>query len=198
MTLKGAVASLGSYASAPLTKLPLEEQKPTVQLTAGSLWRESPAVIYVVRRPGCVLCRAEATKLYEIKPKLDELGVSLVAVLHENIPEQVAEFQNEYWPSSGIYLDTEKKLYEAVGGGEVRRGSLLSFLNPFSPVWANYKEANVCVKTSNLTGEGTHMGGLFVVKKGTGEVVYSYQEKNFGDHAPSADVVAAAESALRG
>ena len=41
-----------------------------------------------------------------------------------------------------------------------------------------------------MQGDGLTMGGLIVLKKG-GEVVYTYGEKTFGDHAPESDVSAA-------
>ena len=127
------------------------------------------------------------------------------------------EFKSQYWPGE-LYLDETKSLYAAVGGGEaretplrprlcghhdnrcpvcftqVRRGWLSTFLNPFARVWANYAAAKDEVPTSNLIGEGTHLGGLLLVRKGSGDVVFGFQEKTFGDYAPPADVLKAAKS----
>ena len=179
-------------AAAKLFPLPLTDAVPPI--SAGELWRDRSAVLYLVRRPGCVLCRAEATKLYTLKPELDALGVSLVAVLHENREEQVEQFRGEFWPGAPVYLDTDMALFKAVGGGQVRVGSLSWFLNPFSRIWKNVAAANAVVKSSNLEGEGTKLGGLYVVKKG-GDVQFAFQEKTFGDHAPPEEVIAAAKAA---
>jgi hypothetical protein len=52
-----------------------------------------------------------------------------------------------------LYLDTEKKLYKSLGDGQLRKGSLLWFLNPFSVIWKHAKEAKEVhgIKDSNLT-----------------------------------------------
>lgn len=39
-------------------------------LTAADLWARQPVVVMVTRRPGCLLCREEAAKLYAKKPEL--------------------------------------------------------------------------------------------------------------------------------
>ena len=68
------------------------------------------------------------------------------------------------------------------------QGWLTTFLNPFSSVWANVKaakEADVMDK-ANLIGEGTHLGGLLVVRKG-GDVQFQYQVRPIS--ASSASVV---------
>ena len=49
---------------------------------------------------------------------------------------------------------------------------------------------------SNLLGEGTHLGGCMVVKKG-GDLQFRFQERNFGDHARTEDVLEAAATAAK-
>jgi len=207
---------------APVTPLPVTSSladaplKPLLSpsgeaVKAGSLWRDAPAVIVVVRRPGCQLCRAEVFELHRIKPALDKAGVRLVAVLHEALPEQVAEFKADFWPGE-LYLDETKAVFKAVGGGSIRRGSLLAFLNPFSRIWCaatrrkghspvcrahtasrrtHVKDSDRTVEKSNLIGDGLTFGGLLVVRK-DGKVQYAFQEATFGDHAPPDDVLDAA------
>ena len=113
----------------------------------------------------------------------------LVAVLNEDLPEQVAAFAKDFWPGE-LYLDQEKAFFAAVGGGTVRRGTLLTFLNPFSRVWANAKAAKGV--EGNFEGDGLTYGGLLVVRPRSGAVEYAFQEETFGDHAPHEDVLAAA------
>lgn len=49
------------------------------------------------------------------------------------------------WPvlfrGGELYLDTEKTMYKALGNGQLRRGSLLWFLNPWSIIWKHGKWA---------------------------------------------------------
>ena len=126
-----------SLADAPLKPLLASS---SAAIKASELWREQPVVILAVRRPGCQLCRAEVSELQGIKPQLDKAGVRLVAVLHEEREEQVAEFKSEFWPGE-LFLDETKEVFKAVGGGQVRRGSLLAFLNPFSRIWCALRAA---------------------------------------------------------
>nr|KAF6304235.1 peroxiredoxin like 2A [Myotis myotis] len=60
---------------------------------AKELWEKKGAVIMAVRRPGCFLCREEAADLSSLKPKLDELGVPLYAVVKEQVRTEVKDFQ---------------------------------------------------------------------------------------------------------
>jgi AhpC/TSA antioxidant enzyme len=117
--------------------------------------------------------------------------VKTVAVLHEALPDQVAEFSAEHWKGE-LYLDETKVLYAAVGGGSVRKGSLAWFANPFSRIWKNAKAAEGVV--GNFVGDGLTMGGLLVVSK-AGEVVYAFQEETFGDRPPMEEVLRAATEA---
>ncbi|CAI0405191.1 unnamed protein product [Linum tenue] len=66
-------------------------------MKASELWRDKPAVILCIRRPGCIMCRAEAHQLYARKPLFDALGVQLYAVLHEHIESEV----RRYWGGGG-------------------------------------------------------------------------------------------------
>ncbi|XP_042049268.1 uncharacterized protein LOC121794927 [Salvia splendens] len=61
----------------------------TPPMKASELWREKPALFVCIRRPGCIMCRAEVHQLYSKKPIFDALGVQLFAVLHEHIDSEV-------------------------------------------------------------------------------------------------------------
>ena len=54
------VPSLQPFALAPLLRLP--EATPPVRVAAKDLWSTRHVAIAVIRRPGCILCRAEALK----------------------------------------------------------------------------------------------------------------------------------------
>ncbi|KAK9865667.1 hypothetical protein WJX84_004074, partial [Apatococcus fuscideae] len=36
-------------------------------LSAGTLWHDKPALVLILRRPGCIMCRTEARKLWALK-----------------------------------------------------------------------------------------------------------------------------------
>uniref|UniRef100_A0A8W4FK04 Peroxiredoxin-like 2A n=1 Tax=Sus scrofa TaxID=9823 RepID=A0A8W4FK04_PIG len=63
-----------------------------------------------VRRPGCFLCREEAADLSSLKPRLDELGVPLYAVVKEQVKNEVKDFQPYF--KGEIFLDEEGILLE--------------------------------------------------------------------------------------
>ncbi|DBB14515.1 TPA: hypothetical protein ACH3X3_004795 [Trebouxia sp. C0006] len=101
---------------------------------AGELWRNQPVLILCLRRLGCILCRAEAKKLYASKPAFDELGIRLVTVVHQMPKLELEAFKPAYWDGE-VYLDSSKELFVLAGGGQLRKGSQLTFFNPFSSVW---------------------------------------------------------------
>ena len=94
---------------------------------------------------------------------------------------QVAAFRKTFWPGP-LYFDADKTFYKALHGGELRRGTLLVFANPFSAAWRNTRRASKTVKESNLVGDGLTMGGLLIVRT-DGSVAFKHVEEEFGQHA---------------
>ena len=141
-----------------------------------------------------MFCRSEATKLHEQKPAINAAGCDLVCLLKENIPEEVSSFHTEdYWPTSTpLYLDDDMTFFKALGGGKVRKGSLMGFLNPFSGIYKRAKKIQGDVKESNLKGEGTIMGGLYVISNQG--IHYQHIEEDFGVAAPIDEVIEACKS----
>jgi len=92
-----------------------------------------------------VFCRSEAAKLHYHKPAIAAAGCNLVCLLKENIPAEVSAFHTEdYWPTTTpLYADEDMTFFKALGGGKVRKGSLLSFLNPWSPIYKKYNVIKV-------------------------------------------------------
>ncbi|KAJ7545024.1 hypothetical protein O6H91_09G103500 [Diphasiastrum complanatum] len=56
--------------------------------TAGELWATRPTLIFCIRRPGCVMCRAEAHQLNARKFMFDVMDIQLVAVVNEYIDSE--------------------------------------------------------------------------------------------------------------
>eukprot|EP00197_Chlamydomonas_leiostraca_P012344 CAMPEP_0202872210 /NCGR_PEP_ID=MMETSP1391-20130828/20699_1 /ASSEMBLY_ACC=CAM_ASM_000867 /TAXON_ID=1034604 /ORGANISM="Chlamydomonas leiostraca, Strain SAG 11-49" /LENGTH=214 /DNA_ID=CAMNT_0049553201 /DNA_START=86 /DNA_END=730 /DNA_ORIENTATION=- len=167
-----------------------------VTISAQQLWQDQPCVVLIIRRPGCVLCRAEAQRLWKLQPELSAAGVAMAAVVHEWRDAEVAAFAPAYWPGP-LYHDTSRVLYRALNGcGEQPlRGSLLGMLNPFSAVWARINAARREVPEHNVVGDGLTMGGLLVVGRGDAGVAFMHVERDLGLAADHAQVLAAAKQA---
>ncbi|XP_050221713.1 uncharacterized protein LOC126671928 [Mercurialis annua] len=157
-------------------------------MKASELWRDKPAVLLCIRRPGCIMCRAEAHQLYAKKPIFDALGIQLVAVLHEHIESEVQDFWPRYWGGAVLY-DRDMDFFKALGGGQLLKEKFLSGF-VFNPrAIANYKRAKASGVKSNFKGEGEIKGGLFIVGKGKSGIAYQFIERNFGDWAPPAEII---------
>ncbi|KAG4402086.1 hypothetical protein AAZX31_02G117500 [Glycine max] len=157
-------------------------------LKVSELWRDKPAVFLCLRRPGCIMCRAEAHQLYSRKAIFDALGVQLFAVLHEQIDSEVKDFWPRYW-GGVVLLDRGRDFFKALGGGKLLKEKFLSgfLLNPRS--LSNYKRAKAMHIDYNFKGEGEIKGGLFIIGMGKSGIAYQFIERNFGDWAPIAEVI---------
>ncbi|KAI3734059.1 hypothetical protein L6452_13520 [Arctium lappa] len=160
----------------------------TPPMRVSDLWRDKPSLLLCIRRPGCIMCRAEAHKLYSKKPIFDALGINMFAVLHEHIESEVRDFWPRYW-GGVVLLDKNMDFFKALGGGSLLKDKFISgFL--FNPrARANYKRAKAMGIEQNFKGEGEIKGGLFMVGKGRSGVAYQFIERNFGDWAPLAEVI---------
>jgi hypothetical protein len=181
-------------------------------IVADSLWTtaKEPCLVYVVRRPGCVLCREEAKGLANRCAAGEYKGAHLLAVIKEVAPVSgaatdaelgVGEFQSKYFPHP-TYLDKDLKFYEYLG-----KKSLLTQLSPWSiyswnPVrlYTDFVALGERMKAKglegNLKGEGFMQGGVLVIDK-DGAVVYQHNEQT-GSDLPYADIKAAVDKAVRG
>ncbi|XP_057486266.1 uncharacterized protein LOC130772454 [Actinidia eriantha] len=160
----------------------------TPPMKASELWRDKPAVLICIRRPGCIMCRAEAHQLYAKKPMFDALGIQLFAVLHEQIEAEVKDFWPRYWGGVVVY-DKGREFFKTLGGGKLLKDKFISgFL--FNPrAISNYKRAKAMGVEQNFKGEGEIKGGLFIVGRGKSGIAYQFIERNFGDWAPLSEVV---------
>jgi len=155
---------------------------------ASELWADQPTLILCLRRPGCVMCRAEAHQLYARKPIFDAMGIQLVVCLNEHIDAEVRAFWPRYWGGM-VVVDENREFFKALGGGTLAKEGLITgfFLNPVSK--ANWKRATDTGIEYNLTGEGNIKGGLYILRAGNGGVAYQFVERNFGDWAPLEEVL---------
>ncbi|XP_039141792.1 uncharacterized protein LOC120279025 [Dioscorea cayenensis subsp. rotundata] len=157
-------------------------------MKASDLWRNKPTILLCIRRPGCIMCRAEAHQLYARKPIFDVLGVQLIAVLHEQIESEVKDFWPRYWGGT-VILDRNLDFYRALGGGELLKDKFVSGFLLNRRAIGNYRRARATGLEYNYTGEGEIKGGLFVVASGRRGIAYQFIERNFGDWAPVSEVI---------
>lgn len=185
-----AIENISVQKLAPEHKIAMERlvKIRTPPMKASELWQDKPAIFLCMRRPGCIMCRAEAYQLYSKKPIFDALGVQLFAVLHEHIESEVKDFWPRYWGGAVLY-DPGMEFFKALGGGKLLKDKFLSgfLLNPIAI--ANYKRAKAIGVKQNFKGEGEIKGGLFIVGSGKSGIAYQFIERNFGDWAPLAEVV---------
>ncbi|CAH2321364.1 redox-regulatory FAM213A [Pelobates cultripes] len=151
---------------------------------AKELWEKNGAVIMAVRRPGCFLCREEASGLSALKPQLDQLGVPLYGVVKEKIGTEIDDFQPFF---KGEIFHDEKKLFY---GPQTRKMMLIALIR--LGVWQNFRRAWKDGFQGNLEGEGLILGGMFVVGAGNQGVLYEHREKEFGDKANLTSILEAA------
>ncbi|XP_061345868.1 uncharacterized protein LOC133291599 [Gastrolobium bilobum] len=157
-------------------------------LKASALWRDKPAVFLCLRRPGCIMCRAEAHQLFSRKPIFDALGVQLFAVIHEHIESEVKKFWPRYW-GGVVLLDRGRDFYRALGGGKLLKEKFLSGFLLNTRALSNFKRAKSLEVKYNFKGEGEIKGGLFIIGSGKTGIAYQFIERNFGDWAPVAEVI---------
>lgn len=157
-------------------------------MKASELWHDKPAVVLCVRRPGCIMCRAEAHQVYSRKPIFDAMGIQLIAVLHEQIESEVKEFWPRYWGGI-VILDQAKDFFKALGGGVLLKDKFITGFLLNSRAIANYRRAKAIGLDQNFRGEGEIKGGLFIIGSGKRGITYQFVERNFGDWAPIAEVL---------
>ena len=132
-------------------------------------------------------------RLAAVLPEIEALGVRAVCVLPEDFEGEPAEFSPEYWDRE-LFLDKSLAFFAAAGGGRVRRGGLLEFLNPCGHFWrkavpqAKRAAAELGIG-GNLKGRMKGLKGGLLLVGPSGELVYRFAEEGFGDHADPKEVL---------
>lgn len=149
---------------------------------------KKPTVLFVVRRPGWVLCREEAFDLFTAYKQGKFGNCELKGVIKEVAPCSTAktdvelgvnEFQTKYFQNQPIYLDSDLSFYKHLGGGKLRTITGLKFSwNPFK-IWKEFKNIGARIKTKglegNFRGEGLNLGGVIIYSEKEG-ICYEYKE----------------------
>ncbi|XDV43934.1 hypothetical protein PO909_012318, partial [Leuciscus waleckii] len=153
-------ADVDSLARADLRSTSTDEQS----FKAGSLWKRTGAVIL-----------AEASELSSLKAQLDVSGVSLVAVVKENIGSEIQHFRPYF--TGEIFLDQKMIFY-----GPTRRMMRHLGIARFG-VWMNILQVWRKGYHGNRKGEGFVLGGLYVIGPENQGILLEHHEKEFGDKA---------------
>jgi prostamide/prostaglandin F2alpha synthase len=146
------------------------------------------ALVYLIRRAGCKLCRAEGVQLAAIKDQLEEQGYLLVGVVGEELGHE--EFSEGFF-NGEMYLDEGRKLSKIMASGTQQISGYVNFLlgGEIATEWARAGKLGV---QGNLKGNGVNLGGVWVIKGGDEpKVLIEYQEKHWGDAVAVSDVLAA-------
>ncbi|KAF9331303.1 hypothetical protein BG006_005830 [Podila minutissima] len=127
---------------------------------ADEIWKEKPAIVVVIRRPGCPFCREEARILNEHRDLIEkEMGFRMITVVHEKLG--AATFKQDFWNGGETYWDGRKGFYKALGGGSLRWASIDQLLRP--SLWFNaLRNLRSGVRGNLLVGEGRIFGGLYI------------------------------------
>jgi hypothetical protein len=144
----------------------IEDTSSTISLrqVAQSQSNEHGSLCFVVRRPGCVLCREHAQQLVQAHHTM--LGnLPLWAIVKETGVDDVGlvEFHDQYF-SFPTYKDVDLSVYQAFGNRRIG----LSTWNPIR-LYRGFKEMGKRLKEKgidgNLKGEGMIQGGLLLFDK---------------------------------
>jgi len=108
--------------------------------------------------------------------------VPLYAVLHETLGSE--EFKH-FFSGQEVYLDTEKHFF----GPKERRLGILGFLR--IDTWINIFKSYQMGTPGNFKGDGTLLGGVFVIGAGDQGVLLEHREGTFGDTVNTTDLMEA-------
>jgi len=122
-----------------------------------------------------------------IKPILDSNDVKLVGVGLEELGVQ--EFIDEQYFKGELYIDTEKKSYNALGFKRFGFFGLIPAVLSAASRLAQSRAKSLGM-TGNLAGDGYQNGGALVIGK-NGETLFHYVQQGAPDHASNLDLLKA-------
>ncbi|KAF9133418.1 hypothetical protein BG015_003560 [Linnemannia schmuckeri] len=163
------------------------DRDPEITFKASDIWKDQPAIVVVIRRPGCPFCREEVRIIDDHRELIEkEMGFRIVVVLHEKLG--AATFKRDYWNGGETYFDKSKGFYKALGGGQLRWASIDQLIRP--SLWLNaLRNLRSGVRGNLLVGEGRIFGGLYIVRKGDQGIAYKFEETVLGNLAPISKVL---------
>ncbi|EFA74551.1 hypothetical protein PPL_00049 [Heterostelium album PN500] len=143
-----------------------------------SLWNNKRCVIAVLRRFGCLVCRLQCMDLSSLKPKLDRMGIALIAIGFERVG--LEDFIAGGFFNGEIYIDRSRSVYRALS--LKRMGFWDTTIGLMDPRLSVYrKEAKEKGLPSNFRGDGLQLGATLVVGPKPQGAHYDFRQKNFLD-----------------
>lgn len=124
------------------------------------------------------MCREEAVQLSSLLPAMETRGVALHAVVHETLG---ADGFKQFFKGS-VFLDEKRLFY-----GPVERHMLFSAIFKLK-VWLNIVSNLQSGVKGNLKGDGSILGGVFVIGPGEQGILLEHREMEFGNYADLKDV----------
>jgi len=157
------------------------------ETTFGEIWNNQSCVVIFFRRFGWPYCKLAAAEVSAIKPILDANEVKLVGVGLEELGVQ--EFIDEKHFKGDLYLDNDKKSYNALG---FKR---FGFFGLFPAVLSKAARAaqarsKLLGMSGNMAGDGYQNGGALVVGK-NGETLFHFVQEGAPEHASNLDLLKA-------
>ena len=150
----------------------------------GLLWVEHTVVLAFVRHFGCMLCREQVSELRTALPRLHRCGAELVIVGCGH-PEHGVDFCRTQGVTTPVFVDPQKKAYEAAG---LKRG-IWSSIQPRA--WVSSLRAwRAGMRQGPTQGDPWQQGGVFVLRPGN-VTAYAHVSGAAGDHPPIDEVIAA-------
>jgi hypothetical protein len=132
-----------------------------------------------------MFCREQAVQLHRERGRILERGATLAFVGNGN-RNFARAFRDEFGIESPVYVDTERRAYEALG---MKRG-VLAAIGSFATVRAAARAARAGFRQGGVQGDAWQLGGVLVVRPGGG-VLYRHLSSAAGDHPPLDDILSA-------
>lgn len=155
-------------------------------LPLASLWQEQALLLFVLRHPGCAVCREKLLELKGLAPHFSAAGVQLAA-LTMAFPIQAAQLAQRYLLPFPLYSDPRRQAYQALGFMEGSLGSIIGL-----PVLARQLQAALRGQLSGPPqGQAlTQLGGMVLFAAGASQPHFVHIAEPIYDY-PAWDVVLA-------
>lgn len=185
---------------------------------ASTLWAERTAVIYVMRRLGCPICRARAYELLTLRDRFESVGARVVLIAPMHLTEgafkndaALGSLRAEAASDGAVYVD-KAGAFKAQLAAAVSPSALAAALRPTEGTLLESLHPRVlcrCVGAAahisstilaDLHDQGSRMrGGEFVVAGGAdGGVLLEHRETQTFDNAPTDALFDACRRAFTG
>jgi len=121
------------------------------------------------------MCRKEAKEITALLPRLAQQNKTpkVLGIVLEDLPGEISGFR-PYLPNATLFLDKERKMYEALGKKKI---GLLDLFRPstISGFFQTKKDSSV---SGNMKGDGFTLGGVLVIGNQKQGVLYEWREPN--------------------